>query len=253
MSIGKNIKKCRLDQGLSQRELAERLNTSQQMVAAYENDKRNPKIETISKIANALNVQLDQIVSRHTNRTIHDLIHMVSYPNGTIITLDQVLNDLINGNKEVISDINSYMNKKGYNDFEINGILNGSVILDCNSENDCKIYECLESYFNYDLCIMIYLDFAFHNKPVQQEIFDRLNYNTYLNYDYISYLQNPHPQSKSSRKLSKKTIEYMDKRMETKKEYIVNTYNSLNYTGKERLFEFAEMLSKIDEYKKDDD
>jgi Predicted transcriptional regulators len=61
MTTGQNIKKIRKEKGLTQRELADILETTQQNLAQYENDKRNPKIETIEKIADALNVSIRDI------------------------------------------------------------------------------------------------------------------------------------------------------------------------------------------------
>lgn len=63
MSIGENIKKYRNKIGLSQKELGERLSVSQAMVAQYENGKRVPKVETIQKIANALNINAYELYS----------------------------------------------------------------------------------------------------------------------------------------------------------------------------------------------
>lgn len=56
MTIGDQIKKIRLEKGLSQKELGKKLGVSQQMIGQWETDKSNPKRETIEKIANALNV-----------------------------------------------------------------------------------------------------------------------------------------------------------------------------------------------------
>ena len=60
--IGNNIKEVRQRLGITQKELARRLETSPQNIAQYENGKRNPKLETIRKIANALDVPFDTIV-----------------------------------------------------------------------------------------------------------------------------------------------------------------------------------------------
>lgn len=54
-TIGEKLKKVRKGANLTQAELAKRLGVSQQMVAAYENNKRTPKLETINKIASSLN------------------------------------------------------------------------------------------------------------------------------------------------------------------------------------------------------
>lgn len=56
MDIGEKIKYLRTEKGITQKELASKLGTSQQNLAQYENGKRKPKLETIQKIANALNV-----------------------------------------------------------------------------------------------------------------------------------------------------------------------------------------------------
>lgn len=56
MSIGNRIKKHREKAGLSQKELGEKLGVSQQHIAQYENEKRIPKMETLRKLSNALNV-----------------------------------------------------------------------------------------------------------------------------------------------------------------------------------------------------
>lgn len=58
MTVGQNIKKYRKKRGLTQRELADILETTQQNLAQYENDKRNPKIETIDRIAAALDLPI---------------------------------------------------------------------------------------------------------------------------------------------------------------------------------------------------
>ncbi len=59
--IGKNIKRIRKEKGVSQKELAERLGTSPQNLAQYENGKRTPKIDTLRKIASALQCQVSDI------------------------------------------------------------------------------------------------------------------------------------------------------------------------------------------------
>lgn len=55
MTTGECIKKRRIECGLTQKELGHLIDVSQQMVAQYENGERNPKIETLKKMANALN------------------------------------------------------------------------------------------------------------------------------------------------------------------------------------------------------
>lgn len=58
MNTGEKIKKARLNKHISQKKLGELIGTSQQMIAQYETGSRKPKIETLTKIANALNAPL---------------------------------------------------------------------------------------------------------------------------------------------------------------------------------------------------
>lgn len=54
MEIGEQIKKFRKQRGLTQKQLGERCNLSEAMVRQYELGIRNPKYETLQKIATAL-------------------------------------------------------------------------------------------------------------------------------------------------------------------------------------------------------
>lgn len=60
--IGEKIKEVRKRQGLTQRELAEKMGTTQQNLAQYESGKRYPKLVTIEKIASALKVPLNTLL-----------------------------------------------------------------------------------------------------------------------------------------------------------------------------------------------
>lgn len=66
MSIGKNIKQLRKQKKLTQKELAEKAGISEISIRQYENDKRNPKIEQVDKIAKALNVHIVDIMDDYT-------------------------------------------------------------------------------------------------------------------------------------------------------------------------------------------
>lgn len=62
MNTGEKIKKIRKMQGLTQRELANKLGTTPQNLAQYENNKRNPKYWTLQKIAEVLNVSIEELL-----------------------------------------------------------------------------------------------------------------------------------------------------------------------------------------------
>lgn len=56
MTRGQRIKAARKNSGLTQKELGSRLGVAYQTVAQWENDLRNPKYETVQRIADALGV-----------------------------------------------------------------------------------------------------------------------------------------------------------------------------------------------------
>ena len=58
MSVADRIKQSRKEQGLTQKELGERLDVSQATVQQYESGKRNPKLVTLSRIATALRIPI---------------------------------------------------------------------------------------------------------------------------------------------------------------------------------------------------
>lgn len=56
MSVGENIRKLRKEKGLTQKQLGELCGMKEANIRKYELNKANPKIETIKRIASALNV-----------------------------------------------------------------------------------------------------------------------------------------------------------------------------------------------------
>ena len=59
MNIGENIRRIRMEKHMTQKELGEKLGgISQQQIGQWETGKANPKIDTIQKIADALNVSV---------------------------------------------------------------------------------------------------------------------------------------------------------------------------------------------------
>lgn len=67
MTVGEKIKAIRKEKGLSQKEVAEKLGVSQANYSQYEICKRNAKIETLERIANALEVPVENLISSNKN------------------------------------------------------------------------------------------------------------------------------------------------------------------------------------------
>ncbi len=64
MDIGKNLKALRKENGLTQKELAERLKIGQATIACYENGQREPNITSLIAYADYFECTLDFIVGR---------------------------------------------------------------------------------------------------------------------------------------------------------------------------------------------
>ncbi len=64
MDIGKNLKALRKENGLTQKELAERLKIGQATIACYENGQREPSITSLIAYADYFECTLDFIVGR---------------------------------------------------------------------------------------------------------------------------------------------------------------------------------------------
>jgi transcriptional regulator with XRE-family HTH domain len=54
--VGRNVRRARIEKGLTQEELAERAGTSQFYVSSLEAGRRNPTIGTLASLASALGV-----------------------------------------------------------------------------------------------------------------------------------------------------------------------------------------------------
>ena len=61
MTLGEIIKTVRKKKGLSQKNLAALLNTTPQNLAQYENNRRKPKLDTLRKMTEAMNVSLHEL------------------------------------------------------------------------------------------------------------------------------------------------------------------------------------------------
>lgn len=62
MNTGQKIRDLRKKHGITQKALADKLGTSPQNLAQYESGKRHPKIETLQKIADALEIPVSDII-----------------------------------------------------------------------------------------------------------------------------------------------------------------------------------------------
>jgi DNA-binding XRE family transcriptional regulator len=66
-SIGQRIKRLRMSKGLKQSEIAKRIGMSQDTISRYELDKYHATIELIYKIAEALKVDVNELLGEGFN------------------------------------------------------------------------------------------------------------------------------------------------------------------------------------------
>ena len=62
--ITNNILKIRLKKGLTQAQLAEKLNVQQSTISMIENEERNPSVDVLLKLAAALGVTVDELIGK---------------------------------------------------------------------------------------------------------------------------------------------------------------------------------------------
>lgn len=80
MKIGNNIKLYRKQKGLTQKQLAEKIGSTDSAITRYESNSREPSIETITKIADALGVPVSKLLEDDTfNLTDSDTEKVDSY------------------------------------------------------------------------------------------------------------------------------------------------------------------------------
>lgn len=71
--LGLKIKQCRNNHKITQEQLAEIIDISQSYLGQIERGVRGINLENLTKIANALNVSLDYLLSDYLTQNINDL------------------------------------------------------------------------------------------------------------------------------------------------------------------------------------
>ena len=69
MSFGKNLKDMRVEKNVSQDDLAKKIGVHANHISRYERDLSSPSIEVVQKIADALEISIDELVYGKANNT----------------------------------------------------------------------------------------------------------------------------------------------------------------------------------------
>lgn len=105
MEIGDNIQKYRKLKGLTQKELAEKAGLATGTIQQYELKKRNPKFETLCKIANAMEIPVNSLIESvsigpMTDDDVAAIKYMQEHSNRSIsIDQHQHMSSIINQNQ----------------------------------------------------------------------------------------------------------------------------------------------------------
>ncbi|MBL7888013.1 MAG: helix-turn-helix transcriptional regulator [Bacteroidia bacterium] len=70
MSFGKKLRECREAKGLSQNELAKKLDAHHSIIGRYERDEVKPTIDVLVKLANALNTTVGYLLGENKEAAI---------------------------------------------------------------------------------------------------------------------------------------------------------------------------------------
>lgn len=97
--LNENIKKARKKSGLTQKEVSEKLGVSQAQYARWESGGRNPKDETVEKLADIFNVSFDSLQGR--NDGLEEIINLLN--ENTLTEEDKI---------EIINLIKDFLNKE---------------------------------------------------------------------------------------------------------------------------------------------
>ena len=195
MTVGEKIKQIRKEKGMTQKQLGEKLNITQQQIAQYENGKLNPKLDTLERIASALEVSYTAFLNIETHKITEQFLSKNPTVRNTLVDVlnkafadtfdDRLLNVLNNGtDKDVSNCLNSF-------------------IIDIKIDTDSKF---MEIYFFID-----------DNKEELDGAIDK-----------------SHPD-----------VNYADELLKTT---LLEHYNKLNNTGKEKAIERVGELTEIKKY-----
>ncbi len=132
--IGRNIRRLRIQKGISAKDLAERIGMKKSTVSNYENARSVPRPETLKKIADVLGVSVERLRGLHT-RTLRS--PGSTYVDGLIPYFGDIsycispdmMADAAFPHIGDVCDENSFVVKINCDDFEDLNVFDGSIVL----------------------------------------------------------------------------------------------------------------------------
>ena len=161
MNIGENIRKIRKEKKMSSKYIADYIGCSQQAILQYERGERNPSIDILQKISEALKVPINDLYTPKNSETSKLLKKL---PNNDIgNTLKEIFSCAFFELEEEFNDIESkeeYLQhemeqlEKLKKELEISSLSGRSKVSDCLN----IIYEFKDIFHNLNLKLNIYRD-----------------------------------------------------------------------------------------------
>jgi transcriptional regulator with XRE-family HTH domain len=159
--FGTNIKKIRQVKGLSQKAFADLFDLNRGVISSYEEGRAEPKIETILKVANYFNLNLDKLLTEilQVNQlvSVSDIDHLMfesdktdeksapvnRYRNGNIVQ-DKILQKLL----AQIDLIYEYKSKPDAQNFYQEGDL--LFLMETSIYSEARVFLDLEGYLQFE-------------------------------------------------------------------------------------------------------
>lgn len=92
MPTGSRIKEIRKQKGLTQKQLGEKCGMYESQIRKYENGKANPKIETLQKIATALECNLSDLMDSDEYK-LHNIELAIKKANDSVLEKNEEIKD----------------------------------------------------------------------------------------------------------------------------------------------------------------
>lgn len=140
MNIGENLKRIRKAKGLTQDKLSELTNISITSIQRYESGKRQPTVESVNKIAAALEVSVFELLDNKYDKAEYELINGLSNGCDNLLNLVSSFED--SAKEESIKNFRNLIKLLDLKKFE--------------NIDDNTIYNVINSHEFYD-----YLEFLF--------------------------------------------------------------------------------------------
>lgn len=139
MDIGKNIRENRLRLGMTQQDLADRLNVTFQAVSRWENNEVEPSLDTLNRMSEIFSISVDELMGREPE--VKEVVVQAPAPDPIVITKEIVKEVPVEPQKQVMG-VCPLCNKPLYTDDKVttykeivgDGFENRTVHQDCRAK-----------------------------------------------------------------------------------------------------------------------